>query len=383
MSPTPPPERLAERVVRSERSLFAVFRATPGPRHRYSTFASLLERRTLSMAEGPHLNQGLVGSPLPLVQRLASAFGLPLRVAEAKRAMAMNSLHSIAQRLGGDVVGRRSIVIPGPGHSHRDRSLSVTFRPDAPDGFRVHSHAGDDWKECRDHIRSLLGIERWSPSRVSPTAPKRAVQVEDTGKDSTIAFALKIWDEATDPRGTVVETYLRHRGLEFDHIVVGEALRFHPALKLNDEGTPAMVALFRDIVTNEPCGIHRTFLTLKGDKLDRKMLGRSANAAIKLDPDDAVTTGLAIGEGIETVMTGRIAGFQPAWALGSSGKIGTFPVLPGIEALTVLVETNDGGASERALRVCANRWLSTGAEVFAVTPKHGGDLNDLIQRDCQ
>jgi hypothetical protein len=82
-------------------------------------------------------------------------------------------------------------------------------------------------------------------------------------------------------------------------------------------------------------------------------------------------------------MTGRTAAFRPAWALGSSGKIGTFPVLPGIKALTVLVELDDHGANERALRKCAGRWLSGGAEVFAVTPNRGGDLNDLIRRDHQ
>jgi hypothetical protein len=37
-----------------------------------------------------------------------------------------------------------------------------------------------------------------------------------------------------------------------------------------------MVALFRDIRTNEPCAIHRTFLHGAGRKLDRKMLGRVA-----------------------------------------------------------------------------------------------------------
>ena len=49
----------------------------------------------------------------------------------------------IAKALGGDVSGN-TINAPGPGHSSSDRSLSVTVRPDAPDGFLVHSHSGDD-----------------------------------------------------------------------------------------------------------------------------------------------------------------------------------------------------------------------------------------------
>jgi hypothetical protein len=274
--------------------------------------------------------------------------------------------------------------------------LSVTFHPDAPDGFLAYSHAGDDWQACRHHVRSLLGIPEWRPSSGANTyVANLATLPESAGKSvppiiiaaagkadaPAIAVALKIWNAAVEPRGTVVEVYLRRRGLELDADVAGEALRFHPALKLTERRVPAMVALFRDIITDEPCGIHRTFLNADGQKIGRKMLGRSAGAAIKLDPDDAVTTGLIIGEGIETVMTGRIGGFRPAWALGSSGKIGTFPVLPGIEALTVLAEVEDRGASERALGECASRWLSAGAEVFAVTPNRGGDLNDLIRRD--
>jgi hypothetical protein len=113
------------------------------------------------------------------------------------------------------------------------------------------------------------------------------------------------------------------------------------------------------------------------------MLGRSANAAIKLDADDMVTTGLAIGEGLETTMTGRMAGFRPAWALGASGKIGTFPVLAGVEALTVFVEVDQNGASEKALGKCAPRWLAAGREVIPVWPRRGKDLNDLVRRDAK
>ena len=70
-----------------------------------------------------------------------------------------------------------------------------------------------------------------------------------------------------------------------------------------------MVALFRDITTAKPCGIHRTFLDCNGRKLDRKMLGRARDAAIKLDQDGDVTLGLHVGEGVETCMAARQAGW--------------------------------------------------------------------------
>ena len=38
-----------------------------------------------------------------------------------------------------------------------DRSLSVRPSPTAPDGFIVHSHAGDDALACKDYVRSKIG----------------------------------------------------------------------------------------------------------------------------------------------------------------------------------------------------------------------------------
>jgi hypothetical protein len=66
----------------------------------------------------------------------------------------MSNLRAIARQLGGDVAGDH-LVIPGPGHSARDRSLAVWIDGDH---IRVHSHASDDWRQCRDHVRGLLGI---------------------------------------------------------------------------------------------------------------------------------------------------------------------------------------------------------------------------------
>jgi hypothetical protein len=70
----------------------------------------------------------------------------------------------IARRLGGEVSGRDAVLCPGPGHSPKDRSLSVKLDPTAPDGFLTHSHAGDDRRLCRDHFRERLGLPRWEPS---------------------------------------------------------------------------------------------------------------------------------------------------------------------------------------------------------------------------
>ena len=87
----------------------------------------------------------------------------------------------------------------------------------------------------------------------------------------------------------------------------------------------------RSVATDEITATHRTRLSPAGVKLGRRMLGIAAGSAIKLDAEDALTHGLTIGEGIETVLAARQLGFRPAWAMGSVGGIASFPLLPGIE----------------------------------------------------
>jgi hypothetical protein len=197
------------------------------------------------------------------------------------------------------------------------------------------------------------------------------------------AIALAIWAEAGDPRGTPAERYLiAERDLHLSDEIAGSVIRFHPALWYERAHVPGLVALFRDIETDEPCGIHRVFLNDAGRKIERRMLGRARGAAIKLDADENVTLGLVIGEGVETCIAAQLAGLRPVWALGSANAIGQFPVLPGIETITVLGENNDGGKNAEQMQLCAARWFGAGKEALGFTPKlvAGDDLNSVFMR---
>lgn len=173
--------------------------------------------------------------------------------------------------------------------------------------------------------------------------------------------------------------YLRARGLELPDEVAGEAIRFSARCPWGASFTPAMVAPFRSIQTGEITGIHRTALTTDGQKVGRKMLGIAAGAAIMLDPCETVSLGLTTGEGIETCLSARQLGIRPVWALGSSDAIRTFPVLPGIEGLTILGETGDGGANARATQEVGTRWHRAGRTVEVVMPRVGEDLNAALR----
>ena len=78
-------------------------------------------------------------------------------------------------------------------------------------------------------------------------------------------------------------------------------------------------------------------------------------------------------------MTARqFFGLRPTWALGSAGAVAAFPVLSGIEALTILVENDE--FSERAAEACTRRWQAAGREVLHARSLFGSDANDAVQR---
>ena len=141
-----------------------------------------------------------------------------------------------------------------------------------------------------------------------------------------------------------------------------------------------MITVFRSIADNNTLrAIQRTALTDDGQKIGRLSLGPMSGAAIKIDADENVEYGLTIGEGFETCLAARQLGFRPVWALGSATPIGTFPVLSGIDALTILAETDDKGANKNAIKACGNRWAAAGREVIVATPREGGDMNGALQ----
>lgn len=259
-----------------------------------------------------------------------------------------------ARLLGGEAYGRNRISCPGPGHGRDDRSLSVMF---TDGGFVVKSFAGDDWRECRDHVKALLGLSDDRPVEFRARAAR--VDPERLGKQKT---AAEIWKRSIPIAGTLAETYLASRGLSYD----GDALRFHP-------GGRAMVALITNIITGEPQGIHRTFLDRDGKRFDKKMLGPAGGGVVRLSGDVEVSSGLAIGEGIETCLA---AEFRPVWACLSAGTLKAFPVLSGVEAVTILTDHDKTGVE--AANLCGERWHAAGREVtFMMPSRAGADIADL------
>jgi phage/plasmid primase-like uncharacterized protein len=209
-------------------------------------------------------------------------------------------------------------------------------------------------------------------------------------------LALRLWGETKPIVGSVAETYLRTRCVDLDQIPDLEGvLRFHPNCPSNGARHPCLIALLRHAVTDEPTGIMRTALTADGRKIGRMALGQKAGSAIKVWPDVEVTSGLVVGEGLETIAAAatRIkhegTRLQPAWALVDAGNLATFPPLPAIEHLTILVDKDQADkrgreAGQAAADACARSWLKAGRQVTQLIPHIvGTDFADIAQDEAR
>lgn len=283
--------------------------------------------------------------------------------------------YEITRALHGSWNGRYGLI-PGPGHSPQDRSLCV--RDDENGGIIVHSFAGDDWRVCRDYLKSLGfhidgKMDFRSPLPVTPP-PKQ--QAEDA------SYPLQIFNEARPVFGTIVETYLDRRCIR---PIPDMPIRYHPSCPRGNQRLPAMVALITDAVTSQPCGLHRTYLKPDGsgkvdDAPDKAILGRAKGGVVRLSPGETVSYGLGVCEGIETGISILNFGWGPVWSALFSGGIAGFPVLGGIDALTIFADHDDNGAGQDAALRCAERWADAGREVIIRTPlKPGDDWNDVAQ----
>jgi hypothetical protein len=225
-------------------------------------------------------------------------------------------------------------------------------------------------------VKMLLGTsgKRFQPRE--PAAPK-AEPVPDPLR------WCSPWQAARPIAGTLAETYLTARGLRFAD-PEGRVLRFaarrarkSPAGQL--EYHPAMLAALLDLHTGQQVGIINIYLLPDGsdrlrDGKGKTVTGHAKGAVVLLSAFDEPIAGLVICEGVETGIALLMTGLAPVWACGGAGFLASFPVLGGIEALTIAADAGEPG--ERAAATAAERWRKAGREVLAIAPP-AGDWADV------
>jgi phage/plasmid primase-like uncharacterized protein len=180
---------------------------------------------------------------------------------------------------------------------------------------------------------------------------------------------------------TLVETYLRLRGIEVVHDA--GALRHHPRCYYRpDDGAPAqrpaMIAAVTDL-EGKITGAHRTWLAPDGSGkaavgTPRRAMGNLLGHAVRFGVAADV---LAVGEGIETMLSLRFALSAMAMAAALSASHLAGLLLP--TTLRRLYIARDADvAGDRALAALTERAAAAGIEVLALSPRRG-DFNDDLQ----
>jgi len=298
----------------------------------------------------------------------------------------------ISRALGGHRVGRQWMA-RCPAHAGGgERTGSLSLR-DGYAGVVVHCFAGCDFRDIRDALVDR-GLWPARPDRDDEEARRKrqerarkasAYHLEAEAEDRAKALrdlriAKEILRDALAPTpDSIVGRYLTGRGLDPPWPA---CIREHPRLYHRDDSGrvthwPALVAPVRDSRTNAIRGVHRLWLQPDGTKAPvdtcRKILGRGGGGAVKLSPDCAVTLGLGLVEGVEDGLDVLQRGWAPVWALLGRQNIERFPVLSGVEHITVFADRDDPGMG--AAKACARRWRAAGLRSDIVPPRAAKDWN--------
>jgi hypothetical protein len=187
-------------------------------------------------------------------------------------------------------------------------------------------------------------------------------------------------------RRTLVETYLRNRGIKAIHDA--GALRFHPRCyyRPNDssptETWPAMIAAVSDLDGNLT-GAHRTWLDPEGFSeatrgkapidTPRRAMGGLLGHAVRFGAADDV---LVVGEGIETMLSLRCAlPAMPMAAALSANHLAALLLPPTLRRLYIARDADAAG--DMALAALTERADAAGIEALGLSPRIGDFNEDL------
>jgi phage/plasmid primase-like uncharacterized protein len=252
--------------------------------------------------------------------------------------------------------------------------------PLSGDGFALLMHVhGWTFSETRQRVIDASALQDDSGQISAPNVPARVTRPSNPLEWSDKAET--IWRQTVPLRGTLGETYLQHRGCLLPP--ADSDLRF---LGGTHKYPPSLCARVTDIGTAKPISLHFTRLApdgrgKAGGERDKMLLGghRKKGGCVRLWPNEAITNGLAITEGIESALAAAHI-HTPVWAAIDAGNLCSFPVLPGVEALTIFADHDDAGLN--AARACGARWKSAGREIQILRVRQSGeDVADVSGRE--
>ena len=300
-----------------------------------------------------------------------------MRSDKENRTLRTNRVSDLISSLGTYSPGEHRLACPECAKGKTDQALAVRVDPDGCGRFLCHrcgfkgGFGGDLSRQVAPQVR-----------RMPVGSTSRAAL-----RDAADLWASSIEISPEDPAGT----YLIARGCSLPP--AGSDLRWlahhrHPC----GWSGPCLMARATDAITGEVRTWHRTWIdpdkpgTKARVERPRLLWAKlpKLGAVVRLWPDWSVTTGLAIGEGIENCLVAG-QGRTPIWAALDAGNLAAFPVLDGIEALTIVADHDRPDRQGRraglsAADDCAARWVAAGREArIWASPVEGEDAADFAR----
>ena len=169
-----------------------------------------------------------------------------------------------------------------------------------------------DFKDVAEEARRFLALPHPEPEKTRTPTGSTSSSVPGSCEASRRLFAM-----AQPIRGTLAEIYLSGRAIT--RLSGTAALRFHPRCYYRPDGRsrteirPALVAAVTDLAGHQT-GAHRTWLATDGSgkaavETPRRAMGDLLGHGVRFGTADEV---LAVGEGIETVLSPRSIRACPA-----------------------------------------------------------------------
>lgn len=186
---------------------------------------------------------------------------------------------------------------------HREKTPSFTIYDEGERWYCFGCGKGGD---VLDFVREAnnVGLRDAAAMLAGGDMPRLAVEPLPVreGGESRLSEARAIWRSSVPAKGTLAETYLRHRGIDIE---IPPTIRF-ACLPYGKQGSelPVLVAAIAG-PDDRLSGVQRTYLASDGrGKADvpkpKLSLGRLSGGAIRLTP---AATSLVVCEGLEDALT--------------------------------------------------------------------------------
>jgi putative DNA primase/helicase len=258
------------------------------------------------------------------------------------------SLADIVKTLGGELCGHggRRALIPGPGHSPDDRSVSLMVDPSGR--LVVQSFGRSAWYEVLDALRERHFID--DNNYLCGSGQQADYTVADRTDVQKVAVARRLWARGRPAAGTLSERYIRgraiNRPLPSDEVV--RHLAATPVRAYDDEAPyhPAMLACVRNLA-GEVTAVEITYLDRFGSrhprlKTPRKIIGViPEGAAVRIDAADEE---MAVAEGFFSALSASERFGRPAWALLSTSRMRVWTPPAGTRSVLIAADNGRAGA---------------------------------------